>query len=119
MMQSTFSFFRRGRTVDAVVFCRFFAIHFVYESAAAVCQLVFKKKGKFVASYTESRDFSFDGRVAVHKGLFYKPIDVEKEHCVSALNGTTKRSGRILVADWLQKKGNPSKQKQNTEEDKV
>ena len=58
-----------------------------------------------MASYTESRDFSFDGRVAVHKGLFYKPIDVEKEHCVSALNGTTKRSGRILVADWLQKKG--------------
>ena len=54
----------------------------VLERSSCLPTGFFLKKGKFVASYTESRDFSFDGRVAVHKGLFYKPIDVEKEHCV-------------------------------------
>jgi hypothetical protein len=99
-MQPTFFIFEVEQSTLSYIVVSF-AIHFVYTIYGT--QQLFAnwfEKGKIVASSTESRDFSFDVRVTdIYKGLFYKPIDVEKRTlCLNSKRDITKGSQGILLS---------------------
>lgn len=114
MMQPTFFFIfcyflgRREQSTLSyiVVWLVSFAIHFVCTiwQQSSCLPTGWKRANSWRRQLSRVIFLSTSGS-PTYKGLFYKTIDVEKGHCVSTLNGTTKGSQGILLSriGWKKK----------------